>query len=135
MGTNQNALVNSRRQTSEEISKRVRAAVDELTRSGITPSFYSVASLSGVSRSTLYRKPELRQIVEEARSCADHLLPSWHAALTQLETENESLRKQVALLQNALTNKSAKKAGLRFSGGKPRYEYAVCRFETEDLAA
>ena len=135
MSDSRNALAENRRVASEEMHERVRAAIDELMRSGITPSFYAVADLAGVSRSTLYRRSELRRIVEEARDQASRLQPSWRTALDQLEVENASLKQQVAHLQAALAKALAERQNLRFSTNKPRYEYAVCRFETEDRAA
>lgn len=135
MSDSRNALAENRRAASEEMHKRVRAAVAELMRSGITPSFYAVADLAGVSRSTLYRRSELRRIVEEARDQASRLQPSWRTALDQLEVENTSLKQQVAHLQAALAKALAERQGPRFSTNKPRYKYAVCHFEAEDRAA
>lgn len=130
-----NALAENRRVASEEMCERVRAAVDELVRSGITPSFYAVADLAGVSRSTLYRKPELRRMVEEARDQASRLQPSWRTALDQLETENASLKQQIACLQTTLTKTLTETRSSQSSADKPRYKYAVCHFEAEDRAA
>ncbi|WP_296013038.1 DUF6262 family protein [uncultured Adlercreutzia sp.] len=135
MSDSRNALAENRRMASEEMHERVRAAIDELMRSGITPSFYAVADLAGVSRSTLYRRPDLRRMVEEAREQATRLHPSWRTALNQLEVENASLKQQVVQLQAALAKALARRQSLRFSTNKPRYEHAVCRFEAEGRAA
>lgn len=135
MSDNRTALAENRRVASEEMRERVRTAVDELVRSGITPSFYAVADLAGVSRSTLYRKPELRRMVEEARDQASRLQPSWRTALDQLETENASLKQQIACLQTTLTKTLTEARSSQSSAGKPRYEYTICRFEAEALAA
>lgn len=135
MSDSRNALAENRRVASKEMHERVRAAIDELMRSGITPSFYAVADLAGVSRSTLYRRPELRRMVEEARDQAARLQPSWRTALDQLEVENASLKQQVLQLQGALAKVLTERQGLRFSTNEPRYKYAVCHFEAEDRAA
>lgn len=135
MGTSCNALTDHRRQANETMHERVRAAIDELLRSEITPSFYAVADLAGVSRSTLYRKPELRRMVEEARDQASQLQPSWRTALDKLEVENASLKQQLANLQTTLAKTLTEARSPRSATDKPRYEYTVCRFEAEDRAA
>lgn len=45
----------------------VRAACDDLAREGARVTFAAVAGRSGVDRSTLYRDPELRALVEQRR--------------------------------------------------------------------
>ena len=135
MSDSRNALADHRHQANETMCERVRAAIDELVRSGITPSFYAVADLAGVSRSTLYRKPELRRMVEEARDQASRLQPSWRTALDQLEAENASLQQQIAHLQTTLTKALTEARNSQSSTDKPRYEYTICRFEAEALAA
>ena len=135
MDTSCNALTNHRRQANEAMHERVRTAIDELLRSEITPSFYAVADLAGVSRSTLYRRPELRRMVEEAREQAAWLQPSWRTALDRLEVENTLLKKQVAHLQTTLTKTLTEAPNSRSATNKPRYEYTICRFEAEGRAA
>ncbi len=51
----------------QNIEQRVRRAVGEMAAEGKVPSFYQVAERAKVARSTLYRNPELRALVEEAR--------------------------------------------------------------------
>lgn len=135
MGTSCNALTDHRRQANGAMHERVRTAIDELLCSEITPSFYAVADLAGVSRSTLYRKPELRRMVEEARDQAATLQPSWRTALDQLEAENAALQNQIAHLQTTLTKTLTKARNSQSSTDKPHYEYTICRFEAEDRAA
>lgn len=67
---------------------RVGAAVACLLDRPAKVDFYSVAAESGVSRSTLYRNPELRSVVESARaSRPDHWEP-----IGRLAAENIRLR-------------------------------------------
>ncbi|WP_160306946.1 DUF6262 family protein [Adlercreutzia caecimuris] len=58
----------SRQARSREVQQRVRDAVASLAEEGRRPSFYQVAQRAGVSRSTLYRNPALRELVEHART-------------------------------------------------------------------
>ena len=58
----------SRQARSQEVQQRVRDAVASLAEEGRVPSFYQVAQRAQVSRSTLYRNPVLRGLVEHARA-------------------------------------------------------------------
>lgn len=123
------------RLTDEEMRQRVSRAIDELVRSGITPSFYSVASLAHVARSTLYRKPSLRRLVEGARSDAARLQPSWRMALKQLEGENAALKGRVVQLEDALAQLSREADKRPRAKNAPTCEYAVIRLEVRNRAA
>lgn len=127
--------VDRRQSADADMCERVCKAIDELVRSGITPSFYAVADLACVARSTLYRKPHLRRLVEEARSHATHLQPSWRAALSRLENENEALKEKVRLLEKAQTAALPESERASFASGTVRYEYAAYTLEAEGLAA
>lgn len=48
-------------------SARVKHAIDELLAEGLRVSFYSVAQRAQIARSTLYRRPDLKALVEAAR--------------------------------------------------------------------
>ena len=61
------ALEASRKEYAEEMERRVVDALRGLRESGQSVSFYKVAEWSGVSRSSLYRRPNLRRLVEQAR--------------------------------------------------------------------
>ena len=50
-----------------EVARRTRAAIEEMRTGGERISFYSVAKRAQVARSTLYRRPDLRRLVEGAR--------------------------------------------------------------------
>lgn len=55
---------------SESDLARVERACAEMVEAGAAPSFATVASRARLSRSTIYRRPELRAIVDEHRSRA-----------------------------------------------------------------
>ena len=54
----------------EATTARVAAAIEGLLAEGSTVSFYSVAERAQVARSTLYRRPDLKAAVEEARAAS-----------------------------------------------------------------
>ena len=75
----------------------VRAAIASLSATPAKIDFYSVASASGVSRSTLYRNPVLREMVESAR---DSQLDPW-AMVRALRDENSKLRARLQFADHA----------------------------------
>lgn len=80
-----------------ETQKRVVAAITCIRENGGKVSFYSVAQIAHVSRSTLYRNVSLRKLVENARSGLEPVIdPSrldvLEARITQLESEIAHLR-------------------------------------------
>jgi hypothetical protein len=54
--------------TSAETLAKVERACADLLRKGDEVSFTTVAALSGISRTSLYRDPTLRSVVEEHRT-------------------------------------------------------------------
>ncbi len=74
---------------------RVEAAVSRLLNRPAKVDFYSVAVESGVSRSTLYRNPKLRLMVEAAR---DSQPDPWEL-IASLTAENERLCAKLAALE------------------------------------
>lgn len=75
--------------------ERVGRALDELRSEGSEVSFYSVAERSGVSRSTLYRNPGLRAMVERARAPI-----AGRPALEELQRRVSALSREVAELRS-----------------------------------
>src|SRR6266704_3155196 len=65
----------------------VRAACAELTRSGVDVTFTAVAERTGISRATLYRRRELRELIDQHRTPAGETL-----TLTGLAAQVEQLR-------------------------------------------
>ncbi|HTY28664.1 MAG TPA: hypothetical protein VMD51_11065 [Mycobacterium sp.] len=66
---------------------RVERACRDLAAEGIPITFDAVAARAGFGRATLYRRPELRAIVEEHRQTAREAL-----TLTGLNTQIDQLR-------------------------------------------
>lgn len=82
---------------SESISIRVGRAVAELLVQHESVSFYSVAERSAVSRSTLYRREDLRRLACRAREGKLGAAGSDDAAseIARLELENAELRREL----------------------------------------
>lgn len=99
----QRALEGARQTYSQEVALRVRAVLDDMASHGVVPSFYAVAERACVARSTLYRRPELKHLVAEAREAA--LRPALRAGDAEgLQQGAAALRREVAALrsENAL---------------------------------
>lgn len=86
MGKNTLMRLNAERCESELAC--VEAAVSHLFRRPAKVDFYSVAAESGVSRSTLYRNPQLRSVVEAGRASQTD---PWEL-VGRLTAENDRLR-------------------------------------------
>ncbi len=82
-----NALMRINEERCEAELRCVEAAISRLLRRPAKVDFYSVATESGVSRSTLYRNAELRALVESAR---DSQADPWEL-VGQLMAENARL--------------------------------------------
>ena len=68
-----------------EVARRTRAAVEEMLAGGERISFYSVAKRAQVSRSTLYRRPDLRRLVEGARGGGEAAIADGLGAASDIE--------------------------------------------------
>jgi len=79
--------------TSPDILARVERVCSELHRDATPITFVGVATLAGVSRTSLYRDPSLRAVVDEYR--AAHVDPRTLSGLTR---EVDHLRTAVELL-------------------------------------
>ena len=66
---------------------RVRQACTELTAAGSSLTFDAVAQLTGISRATLYRRRDLREIIEHYRDPSGQ-----HLTLTGLAAQVDQLR-------------------------------------------
>jgi AcrR family transcriptional regulator len=66
---------------------RVRDACDQLVRGGKAITFDTIADAAGISRATLYRRRELREIVERYRDPAGQQL-----TITRLADQIDQLR-------------------------------------------
>lgn len=72
---------------SSDLALRVERACRELTAAGAPVTFDEVAARAGIGRATLYRRPELRALVEEHRQTAREAL-----TLTGLDIQIDQLR-------------------------------------------
>lgn len=97
----------ARQANSRDIERRVRIAINELVSQGKTPSFYAVANAAHVARSTLYRKADLKELVDEARSAT--IEPS------SIVEELESLKRETAELHDELKRMRKKRDDLACS--------------------
>lgn len=82
--------------TADQLPVRVEQACHDLLTAGADITFAEVATRAGVARATLYRRPELRAIVEEHRRAGRHAL-----TLTGLQVQIDQLR---ATLEAVATN-------------------------------
>lgn len=83
------------------MEESVRSAVASLLAEGETPSFYKVAERAQIARSSLYRKQNLRQMVEDAREGRG--IGGYSARkYEELLRENEGLRREVRELRRRI---------------------------------
>lgn len=99
---NSDALISSRIRYSDHIEKKVRCAIETVVAEGKTPSFYNVSSLAQIARSTLYRKPQLRALVETAREAAHQAQMPAANEIDVLKQENGKLREEIRALKARL---------------------------------
>ncbi len=89
----------------EATAARVAAAIESLLAEGSAVSFYSVAERAQVARSTLYRRPDLKTAVEEARSVSA-VAPTCDGERAGLAREVAELRRKVDELSALLPSTS-----------------------------
>lgn len=95
---NSRFLVQAARDRHEDALKRALLAVKRLDRSGEPVTFRSVSQAGSVSRTWLYRQPELRAEIERLRPAAPHAQrPAVPAAQ---HASAESLRQQLQALHD-----------------------------------
>jgi hypothetical protein len=75
---------------STDLVTRVESACTELIAGGRSVTFISVATHAGVAKSTLYRRPELRAIVEEHRH-SDREAHSFSGVVVELDLLRQGL--------------------------------------------
>jgi hypothetical protein len=77
--------------------RRVEKACQKLVASGSAVTFTAVAGSAGIGRATLYRRPELRAIVDEHRSRAReaHTLSGLAVEVDQLRASLEAVAAKV----------------------------------------
>ena len=82
---------------SDDYLSRVETACAELTAHGQPVTFAAVATRARIGRATLYRRPELRAIVEDARARGReaHTLSNLHTELDHLRVSLEAIAEKV----------------------------------------
>ena len=113
---NRAALAAATQQRAEQARTRARAAIRQLDRDGVAVTFAAVAAAAGVSRSLLYRDPDLHAEIDQLRTrqpggpirrpaaerASDGSLQQRLATLLAdnhaLRDENRKLRDQIAAL-------------------------------------
>ena len=92
-------IVEANKVRSDEIARRTIMAIEEMHTSGERISFYSVAKRAQVARSTLYRRSDLRLLVEGVRGggvvevCALSGIEPLEEELVDVRRERNELRK------------------------------------------
>ena len=125
--TNTAGLEKARELYGNIMERNVRVALSQIAAESKVPSFYSVAERAQVARSTLYRKPELRKLVIDARAeatCSSSPVPS---LLDALRSENARLENEVRLLRRQLDSLAESAVRTSKSMRTPSYEYAVVK--------
>lgn len=81
----------------DDLLARIEAACVELADAGDAVTFTAVAQHAGVGRATLYRRPELRALIEEHRARARdaHTLSGLAAEIRHLRTSLEAVADKV----------------------------------------
>ena len=108
-----NALMRKNAEIARAGLDAVHRAVERLAAEHAKINFYSVAAVSGINRSTLYRNREMRAMVESARGVGYDL----QEELRALREENAALRNRNAALCEMLAHNGGA------AGGRPRIEY------------
>lgn len=73
-----------------DLPRRIESACAELVEAGEQVSFTAVAARAGISKTTLYRRPELRAVVEEHKR-ADHEAHSLSGFVIELDHLRQGL--------------------------------------------
>jgi len=92
---------------------RVEAACTELAAAGQTVTFNQVAVLAGISRTTLYRRADLRALVDEhrARGSDATTLTGLTVQIDQLRRSTEALAARVRRHEEQLRRLERKRRG------------------------
>lgn len=123
----------ARQAYSQAVALRVRAVLDDMAAQGVVPSFYTVAERACVARSTLYRRPELKRLVAEAREAA--LQPTLHARETDAPREAADALCELAAGRGELAALRRENASLRRERDSLVGENAALRRENASLQA
>lgn len=126
MSQNSDSLLSALRTArSDQVEARVRAVLLRMEAEGAAPSFYVVAKEARVARSTLYRRPELRQLVERARDAARQA-PASPTDQQGLLRENARLRVSLEKLRRECTALRQSEQASSEKARLPWLVYGVC---------
>ena len=98
-------IVEANRTRSDEVARRVKVAIEVMQADGERISFYAVAKRAQVARSTLYRRLDLRRLVEGAREERAAMIPGKYdrpSGIGRLEEELADVRRERDELREAL---------------------------------
>jgi hypothetical protein len=97
--------------TDDDRLARVEAACTQLAQAGRPVTFDAVANHADVGRATLYRRPELRAVVEEhrARAREAHTLSGLARQIDDLRTALDAVASKVGRHEEALRRLTASK--------------------------
>lgn len=116
--------INSERH--ETVCMGVRRAIAQILEEGGRVSFYSVAERAQVSRSTLYRKPDLRRLVENARDATASASEPREPSLA-----TERLLERISALEEELAQARRSADGRRFAAlSESTFHYAMVHFDS-----
>lgn len=123
------ALKLSRDAYQNQMKHNVQEAIDIIISMGKTPSFYNVANLAHIARSTLYRRPELKQMVEQARENAFFIDSPNLESLSELVTENRRLKIENEQLRRELSKCISNSQNCEHMNRGSLVEYSFISFE------
>lgn len=104
----------------KEIEDKIDKAIRDLVLNGKNVNFSSVADLSGVTKATLYRKPNIRQRIEDLRQnevetknktektdkSKDVIIYAKDKKIKELQYENKELKAEIQKLKSILYQKT-----------------------------
>jgi len=85
--------------------ERVKEAISTLKASNRSVNFKSVSKVSGITRKTLYKVPEIREMIEKLRDdsiISSHILNKLQKQNQILKNENKNLKSIIYELKNII---------------------------------
>ena len=104
MSSTEAALEKYRQEKRQDTLQRANDAIRSLQLEGRDVNFKSVSRVSGITRKTLYKIPEIREKIEELRAPSAQTgeidLSKFYNKILQLEQEIKQLREKLADCEN-----------------------------------
>lgn len=102
MSENLTGLERFQRDKRKETIEKVTRAIETLQTEGKDVNFKSVSNTSFITRKTLYKVPEIREMIEGLRKTPEHQSSFYQDSLkrrvAELEKENMELKEKVKML-------------------------------------